>query len=158
MKGYPMTNHSNGPARDVEGHNLGTLPAPAPVLPAIPGLDLLSRIYCGRKVPPQHVRTLPDGSVDMRAMFISDRTVGQFIEQVVAPAFPDGFTVLPDAVGAWRDMNTGATYREPSFIVEVAHGSADASRVRHVAETWKKWTQQDAVMVVTAPRVAVAFV
>jgi hypothetical protein len=76
--------------------------------------------------------------------------VKRFIETVVARHFPDGWTIT-HAQGGWRDTATGDTITERSFVVEVAHGPADAERVEAVAREWKRWAEQQAVMVTTTP-------
>ena len=49
---------------------------------------------------------------------VSDTDWSKFVDEVVAQAFPDGFTVS-DAEGAWRDVKTGAAVHEKSKIVFV---------------------------------------
>ena len=121
-----------------------------------PGLTHVSRIYCGRDIPRD--RRVDLGSCTGRYTEITDRGVERFIREVVAPAFPDGFSVL-HGTGGWRDTVTGEPILERSLVVEVAHGPTDseAEAVRSVAREWKRWAQQQAVMVTTERR-DVAFV
>jgi hypothetical protein len=68
-----------------------------------------------------------------------------FERDTLAPAFPEGFT-LWTAEGAWRDATTGATIREPSAIVEIAHNGSKAALIESVAAAYAAQFDQDAVM------------
>lgn len=100
-------------------------------------LSTLSRIYCGMR--------------KRNGNDVTEREMGAFIREVVASKFPDGFTVLQVAEGGWADMATGMTIREPSRVIEVAHGSQDGERVLDLARSYKRRFQQDAVMVASVP-------
>ncbi|MDJ0942879.1 MAG: DUF3574 domain-containing protein [Kiloniellales bacterium] len=50
-----------------------------------------------------------------------------FLDAVVAPRFPDGFTVL-DGTGFWRDRVTAETGSERSKVLVVLHDDGAASR------------------------------
>jgi hypothetical protein len=108
------------------------------------GLSLVSRIYCGRNRP----GNVDLGSCTSRQAEVTDAGVERFINLVVAEHFPDGFTIH-HAAGGWRDTKTGRTIRERSFVVEVAHGADAADKVEAVAGAWKRWADQQAVMVTT---------
>lgn len=105
-------------------------------------LTTISRIYCGM--------SRPDGSS------VTDADMADFVASVLAREFPDGFTIL-HADGGWADLATGATIREPSTVIEVAHGNQDTPRVLAVASAYKRQFAQQAVMVAAAP-IAVQFV
>lgn len=132
-----------------------TIQAPIEVTFA-PGLTHVSRIYCGRGIP--QARRVDLGSCTSRYTEVLDSGVKRFIETVLAPTFPDGFTIL-HGTGGWRDTDTGEPITERCFVVEVAHGPDpdDNDRVRAVAREWKRWGQQQAVMV-TRERREVSFV
>ncbi|MBN8897856.1 MAG: DUF3574 domain-containing protein [Rhodospirillales bacterium] len=49
----------------------------------------------------------------------SDADWARFVDRIVAPALPDGFTVL-DGDGAWLNPQTGMTGRERSSVLVVA--------------------------------------
>lgn len=100
------------------------------------GLTTVSRIYCGLN--------RPDGGI------VTWEDMQDFTSRVVAHEFPDGFTVL-SASGAWRDMATGETIREPSSVIEIAHGSADTGKVMAIARAYKAEFGQQAVMVSSVP-------
>ena len=83
---------------------------------------------------------LPDGGeVDATAW-------GQFENDALTPAFPDGYTVLP-ARGTWRGSN-GITSGESSRIVIVVHPdtTASAAALRDVAARYRKRFHQQSVL------------
>lgn len=112
-------------------------------------LVLATRIYCGRDIPRD--RRVDLGSCTSRYTEITDAGVTRFIREVVGKVFPDGFTILRSE-GGWRDTATGEVINERGFVVEVIHGQGDLGKVRDVALEWKRWAQQQAVMVTTEPR------
>lgn len=101
-----------------------------------PDLSTVSRIYCGMSKP--------------NGESVTDSDLQTFIDGPLSHAFPDGFTVM-HAQGGWRDLSTGHTIREPSAIVEVAHGRQDSDRVLDVARAYKAQFGQQAVMVASVP-------
>jgi len=83
---------------------------------------------------------LPDGGeVDAAAW-------QQFENDVLTPAFPDGYTVLP-ARGTWRGGN-GATTGESSRIVIVVHPdtAASAAALRDIAARYRERFHQQSVL------------
>lgn len=86
----------------------------------------------------------PDGTV-------SPAEWASFVDDVVAPAFPDGFTTW-DAAGGWRGAD-GRALREASHVVEVVHAAdttADAAIARTIADYEARF-DQEAVMRASAP-------
>ncbi|WP_372071816.1 DUF3574 domain-containing protein [Tistrella mobilis] len=57
---------------------------------------------------------------------ITPREFDRFVDEVVSPTFPDGFTIQ-QAEGGWRDTETGATIREPSRTILILAPAADAA-------------------------------
>ncbi len=119
-----------------------------------PNLTHVSRIYLGRDIPRDLRVDL--GSCTSRYTEITDRGAERFIRDVVAGEFPDGFSVL-QGTGGWRDTVTGEPILERNLVVEVAHGPGRPEGVLKVAREWKRWAQQQAVMVTTEAR-DVAFI
>lgn len=97
-------------------------------------------------------RTKPDGGT------VSAADWALFEANDISTRFPDGFTII-HALGAWRDVASKDTIREPSTILEIAHdGGEEAFRaIRAIAFTYKMVFNQDAVMISTA-RQSVEFV
>ncbi|MBN8899025.1 MAG: DUF3574 domain-containing protein [Rhodospirillales bacterium] len=74
---------------------------PPPACPAGAGRPmLLAMLYFGRAAA-------------------SDAVWARFVDQIVVPALPDGFTEL-DGDGAWLNPTTGTTGRERSTVLVVA--------------------------------------
>jgi len=70
----------------------------------------------------------------------------QFVEEVVGPTFPDGFTVL-EGYGEWRDA-TGKVHRQRSRILVVFAEEAETGRagLTDVAAEFKKRFRQQSVL------------
>lgn len=102
--------------------------APYPV--AVSGVS--DRLFCGRSI---------DGAGE-----VTDADVEKFIEEVVEPRFPEGFTVWT-AVGRWRGGE------EKTLIIELVHpyGARFDRAVEEIAEEYRARFRQDAVMRVTTP-------
>lgn len=49
---------------------------------------------------------------------VSDGQWSGFLHDEIAPRFPDGLTVLSGS-GQWRDLRSGQTIEEPSFVVRI---------------------------------------
>ena len=69
---------------------------------------------------------------------VSDRAWDEFLDQIVTPNLPNGYTVF-DAAGAWLNPGTGHTVHEHTKVLLVAlpddAGSAAAiARIRHAYE------------------------
>jgi hypothetical protein len=105
----------------------------------------LSRIYCGRSVP----------NADYRHREIRDAGVNKFLAEEVAERFPAGFSVF-HGDGAWRGASD--MIRERMFCVEILHHDAETNKIREIAEAWKRWASQEAVLIVTLPVSDASFV
>jgi hypothetical protein len=74
-----------------------------------------------------------------------------FLAREVTPRFPDGLTVF-DTTGQWRDAKTKAIVREPSKIVRIITGDAEAQgKIDAIAEAYKREFRQDSVGIVSRP-------
>lgn len=85
-------------------------------------------------------RNRPDGGT------VSDAEWQEFLDTVVTPKFPSGFTVV-EATGQWRDRS-GVVERERSAVVTFLHtgSAADQGAVAEVAEEYKRRFRQEAVL------------
>lgn len=85
-------------------------------------------------------RNRPDGGT------VSDAEWVGFLDSVVTPSFPNGFTVV-EGTGQWKGQS-GAVERERSAIITFLHtgSSADRDRVAHVAGEYKRRFHQEAVL------------
>ena len=82
----------------------------------------------------------PEGGV------ISDRDFQVFLDQVVTPRFPDGFTVV-EGLGQWRGRS-GSIQQEHSKILSISHGTDDTQSysVAEIAAEYKQRFNQEAVL------------
>lgn len=89
------------------------------------------RLFCGRSIP---------GGGE-----VTDADVAQFLDEVVTPRFP-GFTSWT-AVGSWKGEE------EKTLVLEFLHpyGREADTKVREIAEEYRKRFRQEAVMRVTEP-------
>jgi hypothetical protein len=87
---------------------------------------------------------------------VTDSQWSVFVDQVIAPHFPDGFTVLT-ASGQWRSPATGRTLGERSKLIRVVVTPAPdvAARVHQVTAAYMRWFNQASVGVVTGDVCAV---
>lgn len=92
------------------------------------------RLFCGRSIP-------GGGNV-------SDADVDKFLDEVVTPRFPEGFTSWT-AVGNWRGEE------EQTLVLEFVHpyGRSYDTKVREVADEYRKRFRQQSVMRVTEPAI-----
>jgi hypothetical protein len=93
---------------------------------------LRDTLYFGRSIP-------GSGEVDADAW-------RRFENEVLAPAFPRGYSVL-DAAGHWRG-NDGAIVSEATRIVIVVHGDDDASEteLRKIVARYREMFRQESVL------------
>ena len=85
-------------------------------------------------------RNRPDGGT------VSDAEWQEFLDTVVTPKFPKGFTVV-EAVGQWKSQS-GVVERERSAVVTILHtgSAADQEGVAAVAGEYKRRFRQEAVL------------
>ena len=77
---------------------------------------------------------------------VSEAAWTRFLAREVTPRFPDGLTVL-DAVGQWRDPDSGRIVREPTKLVMIVMpGKADdQARLDAVVQAYKRQFRQQSV-------------
>ena len=92
---------------------------------------IADRLFCGRSIP---------GGGE-----VTDADVDRFLDEVVTPRFP-GFTSW-SAVGSWQGEE------EKTLVLEFVHpyGRDFDTKVREIAEEYRKRFRQQAVMRVTEP-------
>ncbi len=88
--------------------------------------------------------TTPDG-------LVADADWSRFLEVVVTPLFPQGFTVV-DARGQWRDAS-GTIGHEPARLLDIVHPADDASdhAITDLAAAYQRRFRQESVLRVTTP-------
>ena len=108
-------------------------PTPATALCAVGDTALVrDLVYFGRN--------RPEGGT------VSDAEWLGFLDSVVTPSFPHGFTVV-EGTGQWKGQS-GAVERERSAIITFLHtgSAADRDRVAQVAGEYKRRFHQEAVL------------
>lgn len=94
-------------------------------------------------------RSMPGGGE------VSEPDWRRFVEQVVAPALPDGFTVL-DASGAWLSPAGHATRHEPTklLLVSLPNAPGSLAAVQRVRAAYQARFHQQLVGMSVAPACA----
>jgi hypothetical protein len=89
-------------------------------------------------------------------VIISDTDFQHFADTVIAPQFPNGFTIL-SATGYWRESDHPKS--EPSRIVIIFHPDSAAAyaSIREIARAYKRQFDQQAVLL-TYSTASVTFV
>ena len=83
------------------------------------------------------------------ATLVSDAQWSGFTAEVIAVAFPDGFTIT-DGDGAWRDPKSGKVVRERSKILLVAAKPAGLkAKLETVIAAYKTRFHQQSVGIIT---------
>jgi Protein of unknown function (DUF3574) len=112
-------------------------------------------------------KACPDGMQEMwQAQLLFGRNIGgtlgvsdddwrRFVDQVIAPRFPAGFTIS-DASGVWRGAN-GMPVHEPSKVLMVAAPAGPETRAQldAIAAAYRTRFHQEAVGIVVRPVCAV---
>ncbi len=119
-------------------------------------------------VPPPPPPSCPAGTGSAMAIYTlyfgkgiagrGDLTAGEwqrFVEAVVVPNLPDGFTAW-DAAGGWLDPAAHATIQEPSkvLVAAVAPGEAGLAAVNRVRAAYAAQFHQRVVGMTVAPTCA----
>jgi hypothetical protein len=101
---------------------------------------------CQGKQQPKLTAELMFGRDIGHRIGVSEAAWAGFLAGEVTPRFPDGLTVV-DAVGQWRDPDSGRIVREPSkLVVIVLPGKADdQARLDAVVRAYKRQFHQQSV-------------
>jgi len=83
---------------------------------------------------------------------VTDARWTDFLNTVVTPRFPQGFTVV-DGTGQWRDAKRGHVVREKSKLLVITNVDDPARRERlsEIMQIYKKRFAQDAVLSMVRP-------
>lgn len=95
------------------------------------------RLYFGRSIP---------GGGE-----VSDAQWTMFVEEVITPRFPDGFSIF-HADGAWKG-DDGRTVSEKSIVFEVTHPRDPATdrKIEEIAKAYRDRFHQEAVLQLRTP-------
>lgn len=87
----------------------------------------------------------PDGAA------VSEPEFMNFVDEIITPRFPDGFTIVP-VMGQYRE-HSGRIAREPSRII-VIYAPADGQtnqKIDDIRTLYKQRFAQESVLLVTSP-------
>lgn len=120
------------------------------------GLLLLVAGCAGHRDPPWVATRLYLGTA-MPGGTVPPAELTRFLDEVVSPAFPDGFTRY-DAAGQWRGER--GSEREATVVIEVVHHAGDplAAKAVEVAAAYRAAFRQQAVLLTVAPLTDVRFI
>lgn len=101
-----------------------------------------ARIVCKQRMgtaAKEHIATLPRQDV-------SDYEFLQFINEYIAPAFPDGFTIT-EAIGQYRHDDR-TTIREKTMVVMILHTwtQSDQDSIEYIRNGYKRQFNQESVL------------
>jgi hypothetical protein len=113
---------------------------------SLAGVSQAQLFECRGPQKPQQVAQMIFGRSIAGRITISEAQWTLFVDQEITPRFPDGLTVT-DAVGQWRDPDSGRIVREPSKRVEIVlPGNADdAARLDAIVSAYKRQFHQRSV-------------
>jgi hypothetical protein len=83
---------------------------------------------------------------------VSQSAWTRFVAREMTPRFPDGLTIT-DAIGQWRDRDSGTIVREPSKEVEIVlpGNDDDETRLDAIVTAYKRQFRQQSVGVIIRP-------
>jgi hypothetical protein len=104
---------------------------------------------CHGTQQPKMVAELMFGRDIGRRVGVSEAAWVHFVAREMTPRFPDGLTIT-DAIGQWRDRDSGRIVREPSKHVEIVlPGNADDdTRLDAIVAAYKRAFHQQSVGVI----------
>ncbi len=106
-------------------------------------------LSCRGTQQPKEVAELMFGRDIGSRVGVSESAWAQFVAREMTPRFPDGLTIT-DAIGQWRDRDSGRIIREPSKHVEIVlpgHDD-DEERLDAIVGAYKRQFRQQAVGVI----------
>lgn len=81
---------------------------------------------------------------------VGDKAVERFVRDHVAANYPQGWT-LYDANGGWTLTGATEPKSERTLIVEIADPDSNPNGVEYIADAWKRFADQEAVLVSYTP-------
>lgn len=127
--------------------------AAALALPALLGAcaHAAASLRCEADATPMRIERLYFGTQRPDGGTVSDAEWRTFLDEVVAPAFPAGFTAW-DAAGGWRGADRRPV-REDSHVLEVAHDdpAGAGAAIAGVVAAYRARFGQESVMRASMP-------
>jgi hypothetical protein len=109
-------------------------------------------LSCHGTQSPKNVAELMFGRDIGNHIGVSETAWVRFVAREMTPRFPDGLTIT-DAIGQWRDRDSGKIVREPSKHVEIvlSGNEDDEARLDAIVAAYKQQFHQQAVGVIVRP-------
>jgi Protein of unknown function (DUF3574) len=109
-------------------------------------------ITCSDPQKPMLVIDLMFGRDIGGALGVTEEQWSDFVAREISPRFPEGLSV-DDALGQWRDRDTGAIVKEPSKDVTliVAQDADVKGKIDAIVSAYKERFKQQSVGVVMRP-------
>ncbi len=109
-------------------------------------------LSCHGAQRPRQVAELLFGRDIGHRVGVSEAAWSRFVTREMTPRFPDGLTIT-DAIGQWRDRDSGTLVHEPSKRVEIVlPGNVDdGARLDAVVSAYKRRFRQHSVGVIVRP-------
>jgi uncharacterized protein DUF3574 len=109
-------------------------------------------LSCHGAQRPRQVAELLFGRDIGHRVGVSEAAWSRFVAREITARFPDGLTIT-DAIGQWRDRDSGTLLHEPAKRVEIVlPGNADdEARLDAVVSAYKRQFQQHSVGVIVRP-------
>jgi hypothetical protein len=113
------------------------------------GGDAQTAASCHGTLRPREVAELMFGRDTGSHLGGGDRDWARFVAREITPRFPDGLTVT-DALGQWRDRDSGRIVRESSKRVEIVLPGKDDDQTRldAIVAAYKRQFQQQSVAII----------
>jgi hypothetical protein len=107
---------------------------------------------CHGPQQPKTVAELMFGRDIEHGLGVSESAWQLFVTRELVSRFPDGLTII-DAIGQWRDRDSGRIVREPSKHVEIVlpGNKDDDARLDAVVAAYKRAFHQHSVGVIVRP-------
>jgi hypothetical protein len=107
---------------------------------------------CHGAQQPKMVAELMFGRDIGHGVGVSEAEWQRFVARELVSRFPDGLTII-DAIGQWRDRDSGRIVREPSKHVEIVlpGNKDDEARLDAVVAAYKRTFHQHSVGVILRP-------
>jgi hypothetical protein len=107
---------------------------------------------CHGTLQPRMVAELMFGRDIGRGVGVSEAEWQRFVARELVSRFPDGLTII-DAVGQWRNRDSGRIVQEPSKHVEIVlpGNKDDDARLDAVVAAYKRAFHQHSVGVIVRP-------
>jgi hypothetical protein len=109
-------------------------------------------LSCHGTQRPKEIAELLFGRDIGNRLGVSEAEWAHFVAREMTPRFPDGLTIM-DAIGQWRDRDSGRIVRERSKHVEIVlpGNDDDQARLGAIVGAYKRLFRQQSVGLIVRP-------